>query len=207
MDVLRRKLLSDEAVLASLDGVWRAQLARLLPELGVGTAGGEPDGQALLFEALACALTEIGQGRPLVAALDDVQWADSTSLDALAYLAWRLPQRGTRVAFLLTARTEALLPPSDLQARLARLGRDLPLCTVELGPLSFAETHAVVGAHTGARDVEEVARWLHGHSQGQPLYLTQALGDLLERGGIDRQAGALVLREGALGGVSRASEP
>jgi predicted ATPase len=64
----------------------RAQLGRLLPELGSGTAGGlSPFGtQRRLFDAVAEFLTGLASRRPLLLVLENLHWADQTSLRLLS---------------------------------------------------------------------------------------------------------------------------
>ncbi|WP_165794188.1 ATP-binding protein [Deinococcus aerius] len=186
-DLLRSALDGVDPLTLPLLPVWRTELARLLPEWRTGEAP-PPAGQAdlaPLLEALTQALVALAGGSVLVLLLDDAQWMDATSRDALLYVARRLGQAGTRAMLLLTARAEALQPGEEPAAWIARLGRDVPLERLALGPLTEAETRAWVAEAARGQDARDVAGWLHGYSGGQPLYLTEAFRDLLERGAID----------------------
>ena len=55
--------------------------------------------------AVADILRMLAAERPLVVAVDDIQWADRASQDALAFAARRLPAEA--VAIVLARRTEA----------------------------------------------------------------------------------------------------
>ena len=59
-------------------------LALLLPELGPAPAGGD---RPTLFEAIHCALATIASRQPTAIFLDDLQWADATTLELLLPLA------------------------------------------------------------------------------------------------------------------------
>lgn len=80
---------------------WLADLAQLFPELRPAHPGlaqppaGEPGwARARLFEALETLLLRLPQGNhPVVLLLDDLQWADSATLDWLAYLGRRSGNR------------------------------------------------------------------------------------------------------------------
>src|SRR4051794_34775719 len=63
----------------------RAELARLLPELG---EPGPPaaGGQARLFELLLGVLSRLGREQPVLLVFEDVHWADPASLDLLGFL-------------------------------------------------------------------------------------------------------------------------
>ncbi|MFC4453893.1 ATP-binding protein [Deinococcus sonorensis] len=185
-------LLRDPQALASLpqlriEPVWRTQLSRLLPELSHDTPDPAPDvNDALLFEALARTCVQLAGDAPLVLVFDDLHWADRQSLEAAQYVVHRLAQTRTPTLLIGTIRSEALGPAAPLGAWLTRLGRDVPVQHLALTPLSERESEALVAGAAAGADVREVAAWLHEHSLGQPLYLTQALRDLLERGAIDQ---------------------
>ena len=74
-------------------GAWRRELGRLLPELEAGSpglAGAEPlvdtdlHGQARLFEAILAFLHAVSRSAPCVVIVDDLQWADSGTLELLS---------------------------------------------------------------------------------------------------------------------------
>ena len=76
-----------ELDLAKLFGAARGELARLLPELGdPGPSVQGSVGQTRLFELVLGVLSRLGQERPVALVIEDVHWADSASLDLLAFL-------------------------------------------------------------------------------------------------------------------------
>src|SRR5947209_9651087 len=72
---------------------WLTALARLLPEIGdrypdlPAPQGGKSVARNRLFEAVARLLQALAKRAPLVLFIDDVQWADTASLDVFHYLA------------------------------------------------------------------------------------------------------------------------
>jgi DNA-binding SARP family transcriptional activator/tetratricopeptide (TPR) repeat protein len=178
---------------AALEPLWRAELSRILPELATG--GGPPpslspeEEQRRLLEAIArgfLALAEITT--PSLVLLEDAQWMDRSSLEALRYLLPRLGE--TPLLVLVTARPEELEGPqaavlSAMES--TRLARRL-----ELGGLSQAETMELVQR---ALDLEEPAprfsARLHAETEGNPFFLIDTLWALVEEGLLYRdEAGA-----------------
>src|SRR5262249_55820379 len=99
VDALRTgRALEERELIDSLEPGWRAELARLLPELPsqeVPAAVGEPVGQVggdarHLFEAITELLRRLAQRQPLVVALEDLHWADEMSVRLLAFLGRRV---------------------------------------------------------------------------------------------------------------------
>lgn len=143
--LLNAQLDRDPALLASLPGESRRELARLLPELGA-TATDRPkragEDVVALFRALELLLFRLAESRELVLIFDDVHWADEMSLRALGYLTRRVAgSRSGRISMLASAREEELgLTSSVLPVLIAELERDALLERVALEPFSRAQT-------------------------------------------------------------------
>lgn len=105
-------------------------------------------------------LAAVADGDPLLCIVDDLQWIDASSAEALAFAARRLQAEG--VAMLFAGR------PSDDQSELtAGLG------CLSLSGLSFPEALTVLSAVAGAAIDVDVARALHSATSGNPLALTE----------------------------------
>jgi predicted ATPase len=148
----------------------RAQLARLAPELEVG-AGGEPPGggggseQARfeLFAAAATFLERTARLRPLLVVLDDLQWADPSSLDLLLFVA----RRAQPVPLLVTgAYRHDEMDPGSAQARLLveLAGAAEPVRLAGLDEEEVAElVRLIAGDDIADRWTAEVKRRSGGH--------------------------------------------
>ena len=155
-------------------GAGRATLARLLPELG--SAGGDPifepaGGAADGYTAVADVVRRIAATRPVLVVIEDVHWADQSSLDLLTYLARTL--RDERLAMLLTVRTP---DPAydDVRACVADLAR-LPLAvSVTLRRLDEVEAADQVRNLDGGSSLDDrrVARIVE-LSEGVPLLVEE----------------------------------
>ncbi len=166
------------ARLERLDAPHLTELARLLPELLAavpGLAHPEPltegEQRQRLFDAVARAILAPGGSLLLVA--DDLQWYDRETLQLLHYL-MRVEPAG-HLLVVAAARHEEIddrHPVSDLLAGLQVLDR----CTeIELGRLTRGETAALaerlIGHPLGERDADR----LHGVTEGNPLFVVEAL--------------------------------
>jgi tetratricopeptide (TPR) repeat protein len=178
-----------------------AWYARVAP---ASAGGGPADGpapppavatQEQLKREILAFLEELSRLRPLVVFLDDVHWADASTVDLLAYLGARCP--GLRLLVLLTYRpTELLLgqhPFVPVQLELQRHGacREVPL-----GFLDRAEVESYLGlAFPGHRLPAEFAAVIHAKTEGSPLFLVDLLRYLRDRGVIARGPGGWGLAE------------
>jgi ATP/maltotriose-dependent transcriptional regulator MalT len=135
-------------------------LRMALPSLGVLAAEPAAADRHRTHAALRDLLERLAGTRPVVACLDDVQWADAESLDALAALVRRPP--AARVLLALAVREGQL--PAVLAAAVGTALREERALTLALGPLSAAEARQLVGDAAGA---------LFERSGGNPFYLEQ----------------------------------
>ncbi len=96
------------------DEAWLPPLAELVPELrelfpDLPTLKlDEQAGQTRLFEAFARLVFALARRAPLVLFIDDLQWADSATLDLLQYASRRWREAGAPVLVLLCLRSESL---------------------------------------------------------------------------------------------------
>jgi len=210
VEMLRGRLERENAPDDLLDDARLAELARLFPELrarypdlppvaaGVGA-------RARLFEAVALLVGRLAERCPVVLHVDDAQWADVATRDALRYALHSWAGQPTRVLVMLCARVEEVDSRADLARWLADLGRDAPAARLELGPLTAADTARLVAALAApsvtVADPEDgadgaaarrVGAWLYAETGGYPFFLVQTLQALLEEG-------ALALRRGPYG--------
>ncbi|MEV6929009.1 ATP-binding protein, partial [Dactylosporangium sp. NPDC051485] len=107
-------------VLAHLDRLPAPQKAALSGAFGLGPAG-EADRLLVGFGVLSLLAEAAGDG-PVLCLVDDAQWLDSVSADALLFAARRLAGEG--VALVLAARDGGFAAPGLPEARMEGLGDD-----------------------------------------------------------------------------------
>ncbi|MBX2999221.1 MAG: AAA family ATPase [Caldilineaceae bacterium] len=159
-----------------LDKHWLIELSRLLPEIHTVYPHLPPPPplaeewqKRRLLEALAQSL--MGDGRPRLLVLDDLQWADRESLEFLAFLLRFRPQ--ARLLLVGTARSEEILDNHTLQTVMQESATHNQLIQLPLAPLTSGET-GQLATQTGSASLDEAAvRALHGASGGNPLFVVE----------------------------------
>jgi predicted ATPase len=163
-----------EPDLAKLFGGARGELARLLPELGdPGPVVPGSVGQTRLFELVLGVLSRLGQERPVALVIEDVHWADSASLDLLAFLVRN--QRSERLATVITFRADELSPGHPVRARLAELERGARAQRIELEPLSREQVAEQILDIIGTAPTAAFGQALHDRAQGNPFFIEELL--------------------------------
>jgi DNA-binding CsgD family transcriptional regulator/tetratricopeptide (TPR) repeat protein len=142
---------------------------------------GEPwrrDGQAAgsqlqVFEETLALLTECAASAPVLLVLEDVHWADTSTLDLAVYLAHNLA--GRRVLMLATYRADE---PSSAE-RMRRLADGVRRSglgiVLELGPLEDEELEALIGARVGDALPAALANTIVSRSEGNPFFAEELL--------------------------------
>ena len=135
--------------------------------LEVALLRAEPTGPRLQPRAISMgllnALRELAEAEPVVVAVDDVQWLDGSSAEALAFAARRLDESDVR--FLLARRSGR---PSDLETALAERTEE-----VAVAPLSLGATRRLLFHRFGLSLPRRVVRNVHESSGGNPLYVLE----------------------------------
>jgi tetratricopeptide (TPR) repeat protein len=168
-DVARRRL-----------GAGAADIVQMLPELrdlfDDLTAQARSDSDAArfqLFDSTSSFLRAAGEDRPLLVVLDDLQFADPSSLRLLRFLAGQVAEM--RVLVIGTYRDVDLTPEHPLTAAVAELAREPATRTIVLRGLGRDALRQLIGATAGIEAAEQmVAAVAHG-TKGNPLYATEAL--------------------------------
>ena len=165
---------------------WR-HLPLLDPSLERADATPASSSKQHLLEELADFLRLAAQQRPLVILLENMQWSDDASWDALEYLITQLERE--RIFIALTIQQDS---GSDVS-----LERWTPLAgkprhhEIRVGYLTRDEAKRWLEATLHTTDVaREVMSYIYRQSEGRPLALTHLLRDLEEAGHLARDGSA-----------------
>jgi DNA-binding winged helix-turn-helix (wHTH) protein len=154
-----------------------------------GSSGGGAMPSEHMLCQLADALETFAQQEPLLLVLEDIQWADASTLSWLAYVA-----RRTDPACLLVLCTfrplEASRKTHPLSALKRALDRQSPRAELKLPYLSEADlAHYVAKRFPGCLMRRELIALLHGRTAGNPLFLVRVLDAWIERGLLEQRSG------------------
>ncbi|MGE0730680.1 MAG: helix-turn-helix transcriptional regulator [Acidimicrobiia bacterium] len=144
---------------------------------GVASAPGAPtDPLYPLHDALLALLEELAAHRPQLLVLEDLHWADASTLGAL----WALLRRLPKLPVLLVGTCRPWPSPPELLSVRSRLDQAAH-AVFRLGPLDEQATERVVRDRLGAPPGPRLRRRLDG-AAGNPFVLTTVLGALEEQG-------------------------
>jgi DNA-binding SARP family transcriptional activator/RecA/RadA recombinase len=180
-------LVDDAALVGGLAPAWRHALAPLFPAIvreGARPGQRQTEDRLRLFEALSHLVDTLAARQPLLVVLEDLHWADTTSLRFLAFLGRRL--ENVRTCVVGTAR----LDDGDASSRavldsvLAELLRDGRLTDFTLAPLPRPAALQLIDALTPPRNRRvsaELVERIWQMSEGNPFVVVEALRALVER--------------------------
>ena len=178
-------------ILASRAPTWLVQFPALLTDRHRETLKQEILGatRERMLREIADAFESIASAMPLLLVLEDLHWADPSTLDLISALA---RHRGpARVMLVVTYRsTDIVRSTQPLHA----LKRDLvarQLChEIVLAPLHHPDiTRYLTARGAGDETAHELASLLHRHTEGNPLFLITVLEHLLELGLVEQEQG------------------
>ncbi len=173
-----------------------AELVRLLPELRDLIPGGalqpaDPEAERYrLFEAVAALVAKIAREAPLLVVLDDLHWADRPTLLLLRHLL----RSGSDAPLMVlgTYRESELSRTHPLGEALADLRRETPVEHVRLQGLAEDEVVEMLegtAQHDIGRRGRSLAEALRRTTDGNPFFIEQVVGHLIETGKIVQRDG------------------
>ncbi|SDC53015.1 helix-turn-helix transcriptional regulator [Actinokineospora iranica] len=154
--------------------------------VAIGRAG------ARVLDGVCAALLDLAKDRPVVIEVDDVQFADGPSQQALLYL-----HRRMRFARVLVVLTEWALPRPTQAAFRAEVTRQPNTTHLRLAPLTRAGVADLLATRLDPAAARALAPALHAVSGGNPLLVKALIDD--QSAGTEHRARVAVGREFAQG--------
>jgi len=184
----------------ALRGVGKREADAVLHLLGMGgdrsERTAEPSGseQVKLFLGVASVLCATARRRPLAVVLDDLHWADVPSLELLSHLVFAVEEAaGHGDLPMLIAGTYR---SGDLEGRagreLDRLGGEEICRPIELRGLDEMEVDQLIRELGFPRASHQLVVTVAEATQGNPLFIQEAMRHLAGRGAIEERGGYLV---------------
>lgn len=175
-ELLRSHPLTDGTI-ERLDPASRIELRQVLDGAGgsveVGTATGVTRVLGLVTEVIAAAAAR----RPVMLALDDVQWADEESVALIVFLARRL--KTSPVCPVVAVRDEELPVAPGLRELMNELGREHLLSVVSLTGLGAPDTARLVRAlapsDVDGRALARIESEICAASRGNPFVVIETM--------------------------------
>ncbi|MBN1316239.1 MAG: tetratricopeptide repeat protein [Anaerolineales bacterium] len=160
------------------------ELSSLVPSMDVTVAGFvvlEPEqAQLRLFDAVSRFITRLTEKKPVLLLLDDLQWADDSSLALLHYL---LRNNQAPVFVCGAARREELDPQHPLETLVQGLSRRNMAERLSLKALSQSSAQALVTAYlAGGAAPAELAGRLNQEAEGNPFFMEEMIKAWIEEG-------------------------
>ena len=189
IDLLRSDALRSH--IDTLDAVWKAELARLMPELSDAAQAYAPSRsddvaqRHRLFDAVNQAIG--GGDRPRLLIIDDLQWCDVETIELIGFVV--RSRQAAPVLVVGTVRWEEVPQNHPVVGLINALGHDRTVTTVTLNRLDEASTGALA-ARLRAEDTidPKLAARLWSDTEGNPLFVIEAV-----RAGISSDTSQTVL--------------
>ena len=177
------------ADVASLVGSARPLLARVLPELAPDDEMEEsepaPPGigssyQARLFEAFLALLERLAERSTTAVVIEDLHWADRSTLDLLTFLVRNLRSAPLLV---LTYRTDELHRRHPLRPFLAELDRSGRVARLDVDRFDRAEIADLLQANLGSSPPEDLVERIYRRSGGNAFFAEELLAAIRKESG------------------------
>jgi predicted ATPase len=172
---LMRTMADDE--LDEVLGPARTELARLLPELDpqaatiAARAGAE--GNARLLELVLGVIQRLAADRPLMLVIEDLHWADRSTLDLVALLVRAL--RDVRVLLVITFRSDELHRGHPLRPLISGWERVRRVRRIELRRFTRDEVAAQLQAILGDPPGRAMLDLLYERSEGNAFLIEESV--------------------------------
>jgi DNA-binding CsgD family transcriptional regulator len=161
----------------SLPPVMGAELARLMPTLAIADDEADRDpsrgAQGRLYEYLLELIRRLGDSAPVLLVLEDLHWADQSTLDFLAFVARNGGSQ--RLTVIGTYRLHDRRRTHAAAAYWDELERAPGVEPIVLTPLSPSEVGVQMSGILGAAPHSEVLERVVARAQGNPFYVEELL--------------------------------
>ena len=188
-----------EGLRAAAGEGWPALAAVMphVPESVDRQQGAGPTDQRRLFRSIVMVLSSLARVRPLGVLVEDLHWADHSTLDLVTFVVHHVAD--APIVVVVTVRDEDVPPDGAVAGMLDGLLRARLAVEIRLERLSRTDTAALAAAISGTvPDLDALDR-LHERSGGNPFLVEEVLAADLDRSGAAHLHAFLLRRITALG--------
>ena len=139
-----------------------------------------------LFDSITSFLKNASADRPLVLPLDNLHWADRSSLLLLEFLSQELAD--ARILVIGTYRGEELTREHPLLLTLGELAKHPNFQRVNLRGLAHADIRELIELVSGTEPSEEHVKVVFNKTEGNPFFATEIVRMLAQEGTLTREA-------------------
>ncbi len=132
-----------------------------------------PGSQLRVFEETLALLAGSAASAPVLLVLEDLHWADTSTLDLVVFLAHNVGDRP--VLLLVTCRADEPSSAGRMRRLAEGVRRSGSALVLELGPLGRDELMALLAAHAGASLAAAMADTIAARSEGNPFFAEELL--------------------------------
>jgi len=186
---------NDDAKLREVLGDSAASLASLAPEIEnrLGPFPSRPalpphEERLLFFEAVVQFFTELARRDGLLFSLDDLHWADASTIWLVGHLLRNL--RSARVLIVACYRETELDRAHPLAKALVDWNRQRLMTRIMLRRFGAEETGAQLAALLNKEMAAGFTDAVHRETEGNPFFVEEVLKSLIEQGSVQRKSGS-----------------
>ena len=126
-----------------------------------------------MFEETLALFSGLAAAAPVLFVLEDLHWADTSTLDLVVFLAHNLAER--RLLLLATYRADELSSAERMRRLADGVRRSGSALELELGPLEREELTALLTARRGEPPSQSVTDAIVARSEGNPFFAEELL--------------------------------
>lgn len=154
------------------------------------------EGKHRMFETISKIIINISKKKLLVMFIDDLQWADASSLHLLHYLARNISNQSILIIGAYRPEdldyTNGCVHP--LQELITRLGSENLFSTMELKRLNLNNTEQIVHNLLEVENIpDDFCELVYNETEGNPFFIKEVLRTLIEEGALSIKKEKLVL--------------
>ncbi len=135
--------------------------------------GSTPGSQLRMFEDTLARVTDRAAAAPMLLVLEDLHWADTSSLDLLVFLAHNLEDR--QVLLLATYRADELSSAERMRRLAEGVRRSGSALLLELGPLESEELTTLLTSRSDSPLPAALTDTIAARSEGNPFFAEELL--------------------------------